>query len=130
MFDLSISPKFNSKNFLEILIKNISKKELFTFKVCFSLIYSIKSIQGAKIHKQTGRYYELYLNEKNEIIETGDILFANLKLSGQDNSLFYFDNKGSEGHYDKNGKSVKKALMKTPINGARLSSPFGMRNTQ
>ena len=71
--------------------------------------------------------YELYLNEKNEIIETGDILFANLKLSGQDNSLFYFDNKGSEGHYDKNGKSVKKALMKTPINGARLSSPFGMR---
>ena len=71
--------------------------------------------------------YELYLNEKNEIIETGDILFANLKLSGQDNSLYYFDNKGSEGHYDKNGKSVKKALMKTPINGARLSSPFGMR---
>ncbi len=63
MFDLSISPKFNSKNFLEILIKNISKKELFSFKVCFSLIYSIKSIQGARIHKQTGRYFELYLNK-------------------------------------------------------------------
>ena len=48
-------------------------------------------------------------------------------LSGQDNGLYYFDNEGSEGHYDKNGKSVKKALMKTPINGARLSSPFGVR---
>ncbi len=71
--------------------------------------------------------YEIFINENNEIIETGDILFANLKLSGQDNSLYYFDLKGSEGHYDKNGKSVKKALMKTPINGARLSSPFGMR---
>ena len=71
--------------------------------------------------------YEIYLNEKKEIIQTGEILFANLKLSGQDNSLYYFDFKGSEGHYDKNGKSVKKALMKTPINGARLSSPFGMR---
>ena len=71
--------------------------------------------------------YEIFLNEKNEIVETGEILFANLKLSGQDNSLYYFDNKESEGHYDKNGKSVKKALMKTPINGARLSSPFGMR---
>ena len=71
--------------------------------------------------------YEIFLNEKKEIIETGEILFANLKLSGQDNSLYYFDNQGSEGHYDKNGKSVKKALMKTPINGARLSSPFGMR---
>ena len=71
--------------------------------------------------------YELFLNDKNEIVETGEILFANLKLSGKDNSLYYFDTEGSEGHYDKNGKSVKKALMKTPINGARLSSPFGMR---
>jgi len=71
--------------------------------------------------------YEIFLNDKNEIIETGEILFANLKLSGQDNGLYYFDKEGSEGHYDKNGKSVKKALMKTPINGARLSSSFGMR---
>ena len=71
--------------------------------------------------------YEIFLNEKNEIVETGEILYANLKLSGQENSLYYFDKDGSEGHYDNNGKSVKKALMKTPINGARLSSPFGMR---
>ncbi len=71
--------------------------------------------------------YEIFLNEKKEIIETGEILYANLKLSGKDNSLYYFDKEGSEGHYDRNGKSVKKALMKTPINGARLSSPFGMR---
>ena len=71
--------------------------------------------------------YEVYLNEKDEIVETGEILFANLNLSGQDNSLYYFDDIENGGHYDKNGKSVKKALMKTPINGARLSSPFGMR---
>ena len=71
--------------------------------------------------------YEVFMNDNEKIIETGNILFANLKLSGQDNSLYFFDKAGSEGHYDKNGKSVKKALMKTPINGARLSSPFGMR---
>ena len=71
--------------------------------------------------------YEVFVNDKKKIIETGNILFANLKLSGENLSLYYFDVKGSEGHYDKNGKSVKKALMKTPINGARLSSPFGMR---
>ena len=71
--------------------------------------------------------YETFLDEKKEIVETGEILYANLKLSGQDNNLYYFDKYGSEGHYDQNGKSVKKALMKTPINGARLSSPFGMR---
>ncbi len=71
--------------------------------------------------------YEVFINDNGKVIETGNILFANLKLSGQDNSLYYFDKNGSEGHYDKSGKSVKKALMKTPINGARLSSPFGMR---
>jgi murein DD-endopeptidase MepM/ murein hydrolase activator NlpD len=71
--------------------------------------------------------YEVFLNEKKEIIESGRILIANLKLSGQDNTLYYFDNEGDEGHFDKNGKSVQKALMKTPINGARLSSSFGMR---
>ena len=71
--------------------------------------------------------YEIFLDENDVIVETGEILFANLKLSGQDNSLYYFDKEGSEGHYDKNGKSVKKALMKTPINGAKLSSSFGMR---
>ena len=71
--------------------------------------------------------YEVFIDKNKKIVETGEILFANLKLSGQDNSLYYYDKKGNEGHYDKNGKSVQKALMKTPINGARLSSSFGMR---
>ena len=71
--------------------------------------------------------YEVFLDDNKNVIETGNILYANLKLSGEDNSLYYFDSKKSEGHYDKSGKSVQKALMKTPINGARLSSPFGMR---
>ena len=71
--------------------------------------------------------YEIFTDEKKKIIESGNILYANLIMGGEDNSLYYFDKKGVEGHYDKNGKSVQKALMKTPINGARLSSPFGMR---
>ena len=71
--------------------------------------------------------FEVFKDDNGKIIETGEILFANLKLSGVNNSLYFFNEDGSIGHYDKNGKSVKKALMKTPINGARLSSPFGMR---
>ena len=71
--------------------------------------------------------YEVFVDDNKKIIETGNILFANLILSGQDNRLYYFDDEKNAGHYDKNGKSVQKALMKTPINGARLSSPFGMR---
>ena len=71
--------------------------------------------------------YEVFEDDNGKIFGTGNIIFAGLKLSGVNNSLYYFDKKGSEGHYDENGKSIKKALMKTPINGARLSSAFGMR---
>ena len=71
--------------------------------------------------------YEVFEDDDGKVFETGNIIFADLKLSGVNNSLYYFDKKNNEGHYDENGKSVKKALMKTPINGARLSSAFGMR---
>jgi len=97
--------------------------------VSFASIYGFQVDFQRDIRKQDKFQimYELFLNEKNELVETGEILFANLKISGKDNNLYYFDDEGNEGHYDQNGKSVKKALMKTPINGARLSSPFGMR---
>ena len=71
--------------------------------------------------------FEIFEDDNGKIFETGNVIFANLRLSGVNNRLYYFDVKGSRGYYNKNGKSVKKALMKTPINGARLSSKFGMR---
>ena len=71
--------------------------------------------------------YEVFHDDSDKIYETGKVLYANMILRGQKNELYYFNKKKFEGHYDKNGKSAKKALMKTPINGARLSSSFGMR---
>ncbi len=71
--------------------------------------------------------YETFVDENGKVFENGNILYANLILRGQYNQLYYFPKKKFDGHYDENGKSVKKALMKTPINGARLSSSFGMR---
>ena len=71
--------------------------------------------------------YEVFVDENKKVFNTGNILFADLNLSNQNNALYFFNKKGNRGHYDLNGKSAKKALMKTPINGARLSSPFGMR---
>tara|TARA_B110000003_G_scaffold273851_1_gene312415 strand:+ start:129 stop:1436 length:1308 start_codon:yes stop_codon:yes gene_type:complete len=71
--------------------------------------------------------YEIFEDDEGKIFETGNIIFADLKLRGQHNSLYYFDKKKYTGHYDNSGRSIQKALMKTPINGARLSSKFGMR---
>ena len=71
--------------------------------------------------------YENLLNEKGKIVETGNIIFANLILQGKDHPLYYFKSANTFDHYDDRGQSIKKTLMKTPINGARLSSSFGKR---
>tara|TARA_B100000787_G_C16169519_1_gene285686 strand:- start:132 stop:1436 length:1305 start_codon:yes stop_codon:yes gene_type:complete len=71
--------------------------------------------------------YEIFEDDDGKFYDTGNIILANLRLSGINNSLYFFDKKGNKGHYDENGRSIKKALMKTPINGARLSSSYGMR---
>ena len=115
---------------LESLYRSASKQKVpANIIIEFARIYGFQVDFQRDIRKKDSFQimYEVFVDDNNKIIESGEILFANLKLSGENNSLYYFDKKGSEGHYDKNGKSVKKALMKTPINGARLSSPFGMR---
>ena len=71
--------------------------------------------------------YETFLDGNGKILETGNIIYANLILQGRENSLYIFKNKEGYDHFDQFGKSIRKSLMKTPINGARLSSSFGIR---
>ena len=72
--------------------------------------------------------YEEYVNENKEMVDTGEIIFANLNLQNVDYQLYKHEyEKDKIDYFDENGKSVKKTLMKTPINGARLSSSFGKR---
>ena len=71
--------------------------------------------------------YERYVDDTGKIIQTGKILFAYLDVNNQKIKLYRFESKNDFDFYDEKGKSIKKALMKTPINGARLSSPFGNR---
>ena len=121
---------YNENIILQSLYKSALEK-----KIPASVIIEFARIYGFQVDFQRDIrkkdkfqiMYEVFVDEKKKIIETGNILFANLILSGEDNSLYYYDAQGSIGHYDKSGKSIQKALMKTPINGARLSSPFGMR---
>ena len=115
---------------LQSLYKSASDK-----KIPANIIIELARIYGFQVDfqrdiRKKDRFqimYEIFVDENKKTIETGNILFANLILSGEDNSLYFFDKEGSIGHYDNDGKSIQKALMKTPINGARLSSPFGMR---
>ena len=72
--------------------------------------------------------YEEFLNDKNKVIDTGEIIFASLNLQNTNYQLYKYEYKKNKiDYFDENGKSVKKTLMKTPINGARLSSSYGKR---
>ena len=72
-------------------------------------------------------YYEKFLDDNDKVRDTGKIIYASMFVNGDELNLYNFNYKGDEEYYDIKGKSITKSLMKTPINGARLSSSFGMR---
>ena len=72
-------------------------------------------------------YYEKFIDDNNRVRDTGKIIYASMYVNGEEINLYNFDYKNDEEYYDIKGKSITKSLMKTPINGARLSSSFGMR---
>ncbi len=72
--------------------------------------------------------YKQRIDKTGRAVHNGRIFFAALTLSGQRKAIYlhkFAD--GTFDYFDAQGRSVKKALMRTPINGARLSSPFGKR---
>ena len=74
-------------------------------------------------------FYKKFNDEKQNFVKTGSIMFAEIQLHNHAYELYRFEseNKKLVGYFDSKGKSATKALMKTPINGARLSSGYGMR---
>ena len=72
-------------------------------------------------------YYERYIDEENIVRNTGKIIYASMFVNNKELSLYNFKFNNKEEYYDVDGKSIIKTLMKTPINGARLSSSFGLR---
>ena len=72
--------------------------------------------------------YEGNVTPSGGLTRYGNLLFANLKLGKSNYPLYLFKaNDGSTDYFDQNGHSAQKSLMRTPINGARLSSGFGNR---
>ena len=72
-------------------------------------------------------YYERFVDNNGKVRDTGKIIYASMNVNNRDISLYAYEDKNEIGFYDVSGKSIVKSLMKTPINGARLSSAFGMR---
>ena len=71
--------------------------------------------------------YEQFVDEDGEWYSNGEIIYAFMSVQNREIILYRYQTEKFYGYFNINGKSVEKALMKTPINGARLSSSFGMR---
>ena len=119
----------------ESVIKNSLYSSAIREKIPPSLIVEFARIYGFQIDFQRDIWkndmfqiiYENFFNDDNEAIETGNIIYANLILQGKEYPLYFFKTDEFNDYFDERGQSIKKTLMKTPINGARLSSSFGKR---
>ncbi|MCP4329149.1 MAG: peptidoglycan DD-metalloendopeptidase family protein [Alphaproteobacteria bacterium] len=72
--------------------------------------------------------YERIKDDTGEVVHPGKVVYAELVLSGKEKRLFRFTPKsGITDFFHDNGHSVRRALLRTPIDGARISSGFGKR---
>lgn len=73
--------------------------------------------------------YSYYYTPDGQAAKQGNIKYAAMKLGGRTIALYRYDPNGPDGpdYFDAHGQSAKSMLMKTPVDGARISSGFGMR---
>lgn len=71
--------------------------------------------------------YQQYTDEQGQLLHAETIRYAELVLSGKRLRLFRFARDGEVEYFNEKGESVKKALLRTPVDGARISSKFGSR---
>mgnify|MGYP001459422096 CR=1 FL=1 len=123
----------------EVVIKNVIKNNLYSAAVESgiepNIIIEFARVFGFEVDFQRdirkGDWFEIlyekFEDDNNKIRDTGKIIYASMYVNGEEINLYNFKYKNEEDFFDIKGKSITKSLMKTPINGARLSSSFGMR---
>ena len=147
---LSVEIRKSDKNFLikeniiklnkkEVVVKNTIKNNLYTSAievgiepnviVEFARIYGFEVDFQRDIRKDDRFeiFYEKFVDDNGVVKDTGRIIYASMFVNNKEINLYNFKYENETGYYDLNGRSIVKSLMKTPINGARLSSSFGMR---
>ena len=110
-----------------LINKNVSDNVIMDFVQLFS--FDVDFQRDIRSGNTLKLFYEEFVDDEQATKKFGPIYFAEIDLESDKISLFRFKDKNSNfvEYFDENGKSATKALMKTPINGARISSGYGMR---
>ena len=123
----------------EVVVKNMIQNNLYSSAVNVgvepNIIVEFARVFGFEVDFQRdirkGDWFEImyekFEDDNKKVRDTGKIIYASMYVNGEEINLYNFKYNNEEEYYDIKGKSITKSLMKTPINGARLSSSFGMR---
>ena len=123
----------------EVVVKNTIKDNLYSSAVRAgvepNIIVEFARVFGFEVDFQRDIrkedwfeiLYEKFKDDNGKVRDTGKIIYASMYVNGEEINLYNFEYNNNEEYYDIKGKSITKSLMKTPINGARLSSSYGMR---
>ena len=118
----------------EVVVRNVIKNNLYSSAIDVgvepNIIVEFARIYGFEVDFQRDIrkgdwfeiFYEKFEDDNNKVRDTGKIIYASMYVNGQEINLYNFEYKKEQEYYDIKGKSITKSLMKTPINGARLSS--------
>ena len=134
-----VKEKILQLNKREVVVKNVIRNNLYSSAVESgiepNIIIEFARIFGFEVDFQRdirkGDWFEIlyekFEDDNNNVRDTGKIIYASMYVNGEELNLYNFEHDNEKEYYDIKGKSITKSLMKTPINGARLSSSFGMR---
>tara|TARA_B100000674_G_scaffold130647_1_gene100696 strand:+ start:21 stop:1367 length:1347 start_codon:yes stop_codon:yes gene_type:complete len=123
----------------EVVVKSIIKNNLYNSAIQSgiepNIIVEFARIFGFEVDFQRdirkGDWFELlyekFEDDNERVRDTGKIIYASMFVNGEEINLYNFKDKNNDDFFNIKGQSITKSLMKTPINGARLSSSFGMR---
>jgi murein DD-endopeptidase MepM/ murein hydrolase activator NlpD len=108
-------------------LKNINVPDniIMSFVQLFS--FDIDFQRDIRSKNQINILFEQFKDKDDKLIKTGSIFFAEIVLTKDAYELYKFEDNNNTEYFNSDGKSATKALMKTPLNGARLSSAYGMR---
>ena len=138
--DFKVKENILQLNKKEVVVKGIINNNLYSSavqaKIEPNIIIEFARIFGFEVDFQRDIrngdwfeiFYEKFEDDNKKVRDTGKIIYASMFVNGQEINLYNFKfKKDDEEYFDIKGKSITESLMKTPINGARLSSAFGMR---
>ncbi|NDF13273.1 MAG: M23 family metallopeptidase [Proteobacteria bacterium] len=94
----------------------------------FAYSYDVDFQRDIQVGNKFEVLYETYHDDEGRKIRDGGLIQATLTTGGQEMKIYRFTAKdGTEDFFNEKGMSVRKALLRTPVNGARITSGFGLR---